>query len=362
MGARDAKLVRALVDWFAQNRRDLPWRKVDRRGRRCGYAALVSELMLQQTQVSRVLEKFDGFLERFPDVAALARADEAEVLAAWSGLGYYRRARLLHGAAKAVAAEHGGVVPREVAALMELPGVGRYTAGAIASIAFGERAPIVDGNVARVLFRLRGVDAAADDKDDMKWAWERATELAAAAHDGGCVGAFNEGLMELGATVCTPMGPRCGECPLAALCVARRQGTQDRIPRAKVKGKKAGLWCASVVARDVRGRVLMERRGESGLWAGLWQAPTLESMAGEPSRAAVAKAMDVPLKSLREAARFAHGTTHRDVVFVVYAGEGMKAGKGRVWMTPVEIGGVGISNAQRRVLQMAKWSNCQIAK
>lgn len=209
---RDAAMARALEQWFAGAARSLPWRALGPDGWRDPYAVLVSELMLQQTQVARVVERFGAFMRRFPTVAALAGADEADVIALWAGLGYYRRARHLHAAAKRIVHEHGGEVPRAAAALRALPGVGRYTAGAIASMAMGQRVPLVDGNVARVLMRLEA--RAGDVAQGQAWAWERAGELVSSSTS---AGAFNEGLMELGATVCVPGRPRCEACPLAGV-------------------------------------------------------------------------------------------------------------------------------------------------
>ncbi|MFG0315432.1 MAG: A/G-specific adenine glycosylase, partial [Phycisphaerales bacterium] len=198
----DAALTRALEAWFRASARELPWRT----DTRDPYRSLVSELMLQQTQVSRVIEKFGPFLERFPTVEALAAAPEDDVLAAWSGLGYYRRARLLHACAKAIVEHHDGVVPDSLDDLLELPGIGRYTAGAIASMVFGQRAPIVDGNVARVLLRVHNKPVPQTEKTTIDWAWQRAEELVGACDD---PAVFNEAMMELGATVCVPKGPRC---------------------------------------------------------------------------------------------------------------------------------------------------------
>jgi A/G-specific adenine glycosylase len=348
----DARLVGALVDWFAKNRRDLPWRRVGRTGKRDPYAALVSELMLQQTQVSRVLEKYGAFMARFPDARALARAPEADVLAAWSGLGYYRRARFLHAAAKVIEKEHGGKVPGDEKALRSLPGVGRYTAGAIGSIALGLPMPIVDGNVSRVLFRVHGVEKAADDRDATAWVWARAEVLAREAHGAGCVGEFNEGLMELGATVCTPRNPSCDACPLAGLCAANRLGKQDRIPVAKAAAKRSALWCASVVV-ERGGKVLVEQRPDDGLWGGLWQVPTLERTDREPTTPEVAQWLGLAPEKLTLVGRFKHGTTHREVVFVVYTTSAMVRGRG-VWKTRRAIGGLGVSNAQKRVM-LGEW-------
>lgn len=339
-GDEDATITGRVSAWFRDNARALPWRTEPRDP----YHALVSELMLQQTQVSRVLEKFGVFVARFPTATALAEAPEAEVLAAWSGLGYYRRARLLHGAARAIADRHDGAVPRDVDELRGLPGIGRYTAGAIASIAFGLPEPIVDGNVARVLLRLEGRDAASDDRQAIARVWERAESLVRAADD---PGTFNEGLMELGAVVCTPRGPSCDVCPLADRCAAYATGRTEDIPRPKARAKRRNLYCASAVVRDRRGRLLVEQRAEEGLWARMWQAPTLER---DDRRPGVAELSALGLAGLRRAGSFVHQTTHRIVRFDVYEARVGRAAAPGVWRTRRQIESLAISNAQRRIL------------
>jgi A/G-specific adenine glycosylase len=345
---RDRRLVRAVGAWFRACGRDLPWRSVDRRtGRRDAYRSLVSEFMLQQTQVSRVLGHYDRFLVRFPDVRALARADIADVLALWSGLGYYRRARLLHAAARVIVESFAGEVPRDPEGLMTLPGVGRYTAGAIASMVYGAPAPLVDGNVTRVLLRLEGREMEAP--AGLRWAWGVAQRLAPVADDD--PGLFNEGLMELGAMVCTPVGPACGECPLAALCRAREQGLQHRIPAPRARPERATVVHSSVLVRDGRGGVLVERRPDTGLWAGMWQAPTLETKA-RPSPKRLAAWLGV--SRLRRVGGFTHLTSHRAVEFAVFdAGVAAAAASGveRRWVR--SLSGLAVGNAQRRVLKLA---------
>lgn len=311
-------------------------------GARDPYVALVSELMLQQTQVSRVLEKFGPFLERFPTVRALADAPEADVLAAWSGLGYYRRARLLHAAAKAVVERHDGVFPQDADALRALPGVGRYTAGALGSIVFGRRVPILDGNVERVLLRVHGNDAEPKDRATQDWAWAWAEELVAAAD---APGVLNEGLMELGATVCTPGAPRCGACPLRGVCVALAQGRVDEIPRPKPRAKQKD-WFVVCFVVERGGKVLVETRGVSGLWAGMVQPPSVEGGEAVGVEAA-ARALRVVAGAVVD--EFVHTTTHRRVRFTVVRGEA-EAGPGQRWATRAEVGGMGLSNAHKRVL------------
>ncbi len=248
----------AITAWFRASARDLPWRSTAGAPpghRRDPYRTLVSEVMLQQTQVARVLERFDRFIEAFPTVADLARADEREVMGLWSGLGYYRRARLLHAAARCIAGEHGGSVPSEIAALRAIPGIGPYTAGAISSLAHGRPTPLVDGNVARVLFRIHGRDAVHADAADLRWAWGRAGELIAAAEHAGIFAPdVNEGLMELGATICTPSAPDCLSCPVRELCIARGAGRQNEIPRPKRAVVRCSLFCASILLADSKGR------------------------------------------------------------------------------------------------------------
>lgn len=324
----DAALAESLRAWFARYARSLPWRRQPA-GARNPYHVLVSEVMLQQTQVSRVAARFETFVERFPTIADLARADEDDVLALWAGLGYYRRARLLHGAARAVAELHAGSVPRDTHAIRTLPGVGRYTAGAIASIAFGLPEPLVDGNVSRVLLRLEGRPLASDDAQAVAFAWERAGALVRAAAN---PGEFNEALMELGATVCTPSHPRCEQCPWGGVCVAGREGTTGEIPRPKSRTARTSLRLECVVLRDAKGRVLLEQRPVGGLWGGLWQPPSLP-MKGRatPPGSTLTQVLGLPEVALRRAGVVRRTLTHRDVVLRVWTG-GMSGGGGsRRW-------------------------------
>lgn len=347
---RDHELVQGVSSWFRAAARPLPWRTTPRDP----YRSLVSELMLQQTQVARVLEKFEPFLVRFPSVESLANADERDVLAAWSGLGYYRRARLLHAAARAIVDLHASRIPDDLDDLLDLPGLGRYTAGAIASIVFGHAAPIVDANVARVFLRLEGKPLTA--QKAMPWAWERAESLASHAHALGTVVSFNEGLMELGATVCTPQSPRCGSCPVASQCVARAQGTQDSIPRRKSKAVRTLLVCEVVVATDRLGRLLVERRPTHGMWGGLWQAPTFEHDGRAPIRA-LARSLGLPGTRLaRPTFEFDHTTSHREVHFRIRRLTATKPNallappRERRWVTREQAAELALSNPQRRIL------------
>ena len=347
----DTAIVRALCRWFGSSARDLPWRRLGPPGDRDLYACLVSELMLQQTQVSRVAERFGLFMERFPTPDALARADEDDVLAMWSGLGYYRRARLLRQAAAVVVERFGGRMPSDVEALLSLPGIGRYTAGAIASIGAGRAAPIVDGNVARVLLRLEGEALDPSATPTQKLLWTRSEELvrrAARSRAGGVsAGMFNEAMMELGAVVCTPRNPACVSCPLSSGCRARESGRQHEIPRAKQKPARSDVFCASVLIEDGSGRFAVEQRPGKGMWASLWQAPTIESDKAHPEPSDLERAFGAD--RLDMIGEFTHKTTHRDVHFRVYRAHGAARVRGTM-RSPAEIGSLALSSPQRRVL------------
>ena len=260
------RLRRALPTWFAERARDLPWR-VDRDP----YRVWISEAMLQQTRVETVIDYYERFLARFPDLAALARAPEADVLAAWSGLGYYRRARALQAAAREVLERHGGRFPAERDALLALPGIGPYTAGAIASIAFDRPEPIVDGNVARVFCRWFGLEGELGCGPLMRELWALAERLVP-EHG---AGTWNQALMELGATVCTPKKPACASCPVRGDCVAHASGRSAELPWPKARPEPIDVELELLLVES-RGRWLLEQRPEGERMAGLWQLPTLE--------------------------------------------------------------------------------------
>ncbi len=275
--------------------------------------------MLQQTRMEVVLPYFDRFIARFPDVASLANAPERHVLAAWSGLGYYRRARMLRDGARDVVANHGGVIPNDVDELQTIAGIGRYTAGAIASIAFGVRAPIVDGNVARILARLTGVD-------DRREAWTTSEELVTRSTD---PRAFNQGLMEIGALVCKPRNPECASCPLARRCFAYKHQRTDELPRTKEKATRA-MDVALYVIRDRSGRVLMRR--ESGkLMNAMMHLPHGDTslLSGAPLR----------VEADELVATFRHTITTRRVAFHVYTGRlaGSIRGSEYEWVHPSDL-------------------------
>lgn len=270
-----AALRRKLLAWYAANRRDLPWRRTSD-----PYAIWVSEIMLQQTRVAAVVDRFQAFLIRFPTVNALARAREQDVLALWSGLGYYRRARMMHAAAKLIAARDRSGLPSSAAELRALPGIGAYTAAAIASIAFAEPVAVVDGNVERVLCRLMGWSA-----ETGAAALKRKVErLAAQLVHPRRPGDFNQALMELGATVCLPRNPRCAACPLLLHCRTRGEHKTRARPPAQVRevGHALALRVRSAGKRGMRRsrEVLLEQRSTSqSVMPGLWELPTLYSAA-----------------------------------------------------------------------------------
>lgn len=276
-GAAERQLMAMeLCAWFALHKRDMPWRRTND-----PYAIWISEAMLQQTQVSRVLDYWPRFLERFPTVDALACAEDDALMAAWSGLGYYRRAVALREAARVIASEYGGRFPQRLDEALDLPGVGPYTAGAVLSIAYGFSEPLVDGNVERVLARMFMLEDAAGSSPLRRATWSLAAKLVPPeapaddprAPDG--PGSFNQALMELGATLCTPKRPKCLVCPWAKRCMARAAGRESELPRPRVRPKaiEVELEIALALGRD---RVLLRRRPSTGRMAGLFEFPTRE--------------------------------------------------------------------------------------
>lgn len=256
------RLRRGVRAWYDKNARDLPWRRTHD-----PYLIWISEIMLQQTTVAAVVPFYERFLSRFPTVEALAQAPEEQVLRAWEGLGYYSRARNIHKTAKIIAAR-GGEFPRDPLALLTLPGVGRYTAGAIASFAFDVRAPIVEANTLRLYSRLIGYRGDPRSTDGQHRLWEFAEAVLPQREPG----RFNQALMELGATVCTPVAPRCEECPASTVCRAFAAGTQQEIPVLTRRPEVTNVVEASVAVR--RGTAfLLRRRSEKERWAGLWDFP-----------------------------------------------------------------------------------------
>jgi A/G-specific adenine glycosylase len=254
----------ALIDWYTHSHRDLPWRTT-----RDPYHIWLSEIMLQQTQVATVLPYYARFLTQFPTLQALAEAPAAEVLKAWEGLGYYARARNLQAAAQRIMAEHGGRFPDTLAAVEKLPGIGKSTAGAILTFAYGQRHPILDGNVKRVMARLYDIAEDPADKAVSKQMWGYSEALLAEASD---PFSFNQAIMELGATCCTPQTPTCLLCPVRQFCDAQAQGTQLERPK---KPEKKVLPHHTIAVGVIwhEGKILIQRRPEKGLLGGLWEFP-----------------------------------------------------------------------------------------
>jgi len=336
------ELRSALLRWYDAQARDLPWRRT-----RDPYAIWISEVMLQQTQVSVVLPYWSAFLARFPDVRSLARASLDEVLGAWRGLGYYARARNLHRAAEAVVERHDGRLPDTVEALGALPGFGRYTVGAVASIAFGREVPLVDGNVARVLARLLGVEGGSGDVARERRLWE----LAAALVQGERPGDWNQALMELGATVCRPEQPTCLLCPLRARCVALATGRVAEIPAPRPRPARRSLYLAVAVARKGDAVLLVRRQG-TGLFGGLWELPSVECAAGDEVAALRARWPEIG-RSPRSLGRVERTLTHRALTLAIYEVERLRPPDGARWATAREMETLGISAAMQAALRRA---------
>ncbi len=279
MATRKSKRIApGLLAWYRQNGRILPWR-----GYPGPYAVWVSEIMLQQTRVEAVVPYFEAWMRRFPTIESLAQASEQEVLNAWEGLGYYSRARNLHKAAKLIVEKHGGELPRDLGALRQLPGVGRYTVGAIASIAFGLDEPTLDGNLRRVFARLFDVSEPADSPAGEKTLWG----LAAEHLPRGQAGDYNQALMDLGAIICLPKHPHCLVCPLTELCQACANGTQGRRPVLKPKKEIPHyVHAAGIVVRQIDDmpHTLLAKRPSKGLLGGMWEFPNTR-VDGDPAEA-----------------------------------------------------------------------------
>jgi A/G-specific adenine glycosylase len=266
----ESSLAERVIAWqHSHGRHILPWQNM-----RDPYRVWLSEIMLQQTQVTTVLDYYERFLKRFPDVVALAAASLDDVLALWSGLGYYSRARNLHRCAQVVVQEHGGAFPPSAAALMALPGIGRSTAAAIAAFCFGERVAILDGNVKRVLTRVFGFDTDLAVAANERALWEQAQALLPKQG----IERYTQGLMDLGATLCTTRAPRCDECPVATACVARAQGQPERYPVKSRKLKRGARSNALLWLVDSKQRLWLTQREPQGVWAGLWTLPLFDSL------------------------------------------------------------------------------------
>jgi len=342
--AKIAGLRRSLIDWYERNRRNLPWRNnLD------PYSIWVSEIMLQQTRVAVVIDRYNAFMACFPTLASLALATEQEVLALWSGLGYYRRARMLHKAAQFVADQHKGILPATAAELRTLPGIGAYTSAAIASIAHGEPVAVVDGNVERVLCRMAGWEVSSrTSESELRRKIER---MAGQLVDPNRPGDFNQALMELGATVCLPRSPQCLMCPVSVECKTR--GEHKTPPRPRMLSREvAHALSVRTASRPVkRGlpretEVLLEQRPAAlTVMPGLWELPALRSSA-------------VPEEDLRMTVRHAIMQVNYSVrirsVFEQNVDELTVQGGERRWVTPGEAAGMALTGLTRKVLGRAR--------
>jgi A/G-specific adenine glycosylase len=303
--------------------------------------------MLQQTRVETVIGYWQRFLARFPDVRALARASEADVLAAWSGLGYYRRARALRDAAQAIVARHDGEFPRDAEAVRALPGIGPYTTGAVLSIAFDQPEALVDGNVVRVLSRWYAHDV--ELTVAQRWAWDVARDLVPTPRG---AGEWNQALMELGATVCTPLAPRCDTCPVAEHCLARARNLVARIPRPKKRPEPIDVELVAWVV-ERKGALLLEQRPESGRMAGLWQLPTVQTAPARPELFPAESSLK--LEPGPELGLVRHAITRHRIRLVLQKGRlsTSKLPSRARWVAPEELAQLALTGMARKALAVA---------
>jgi A/G-specific adenine glycosylase len=363
------RIVPALLQWFAAHARDLPWRRtLD------PYAIWVSEIMLQQTQVKTVIPYWERWMSELPSIADLARARPEKVLKLWEGLGYYTRVRNLQTAARKISSEPGGCFPTQFNEILALSGVGRYTAGAIASIAFNQPAPILDGNVIRVLTRLFAIDADPKQKQTNTQLWAIAEQLVreAAQHSppptphpftlSGACSALNQSLMELGATVCTPRQARCADCPLRSHCAARATNRVDSLPNlARRNAVTPRRFVAFVVERD--GRWLVRQRSAGVLNAHLWEFPNAEIDNGATDVNEVASGvLRARLRSLRRLTTVKHSITRYRISLEAYlftGGRIFERSKDARWLALAELEKLPFTSAHRKVLAALRGSIAQ---
>lgn len=314
-----SRFRRSVRSWWAKSGRALPWRSV-----RDPYRVWLSEIMLQQTTVTAVIPYFERFLQRYPTLADLADADVADVLRLWEGLGYYSRARNLHRAAGVIQSQFAGEFPRDIETLCQLPGIGRYTAGAIRSFAFNQPAPIVEANTARLYARLLGYPGDIKTPAGQKMLWA----FAAAAVPAKEPGNFNQALMDLGATVCTPTAPRCGACPVRSCCAAAATGDPERFPQAARRPKITDVTEITVAIRH-EARYLVRQRRPDERWAGMWDFPRFELPVADTNsppdakalRTAVAAQTGVQIDAERLLCELKHGVTRYRITLLCFVAE-----------------------------------------
>jgi A/G-specific adenine glycosylase len=337
-----------LLAWYDAHRRDLPWRRT-----REPWAVWVSEVMLQQTRVDTAIPFYERFLARFPTPAALAAAPLEDVLAHWSGLGYYRRARQLHAGARVVAAA-GGRLPETAAELERLPGFGPYTAAAVASIVFGEPVAVLDGNVTRVVARRLALGESAQRKGARRRLLAAAAELV----DRRRPGDSNQALMELGARVCTPRAPRCGECPLEPGCAGAASGAPEQFPPPRRRRAPQRVRQVAALIEGPGGRLLLVRRAESeAVMPGLWEPPTVEAPSRGAAEAALAARFGGAWRLAAPVARVRHGITFRSIELEArparWSAAEVAAGNLAGWFTPAELAALPLTGAARKLLARA---------
>lgn len=317
------------------------------------YAVWVSEIMLQQTTVAAVLPYWERFIQRFPTIAALADAPLDDVLHAWAGLGYYSRARNLHAAARHIVERHGGHFPHRFEDILALPGVGRYTAGAVASIALGQDRPVVDANVARVLARVEMVPGDPKGGPTRRALWDAAETLLPR----GRAREWNLALFDLGATICVPVSPKCGACPISRWCEAFRAGQQEEYPQLAARAPMEDRTDVAAVLRDAEGRVLLVRRPETGVWAGMWELPRVTLEPDETPAAGVAHigreilGIEVVAGPLTGTVR--HTVMRQSITLHAYAVKAVDSVTERDtlrWATPEEAAGLPMAAPQRRLM------------
>ncbi len=344
---RLAALRKRLLAWFGEHRRALPWRASSD-----PYRIWVAEIMLQQTRIAAVVPYYDRFLDRFPTVQALAGASVDDVLRKWSGLGYYSRARNLHRAARVIVDQHSGEFPRTLGEALALPGIGRYTAAAVLSIAYNAPFAVLDGNVARVLARLRAVRG--DLREPRRWRAMEGTAQTLLAPS--TAGDWNQALMELGELICTPRNPQCGACPIAKFCRARALGLVERIPSPRRKRLPVKVQIAAGILRDPRGRVLLIRdpgAHDGVLFSRMWQFPAVE-VAGDPEKdlaAHLVESLGIERPTLEALRASRHGVTYRNVLllpFLARVPELPKRARTRVLQIE-RLGSVPVSSATRKI-------------
>ncbi|MHB0957635.1 MAG: A/G-specific adenine glycosylase [Pirellulaceae bacterium] len=350
-GVAKRRFRRSLLQWFGVHARALPWRPSPGL-----YETWVSEIMLQQTQVATVVPYYTRFVRRFPHVDAVAAADEQELLRYWEGLGYYRRARHLHAAARVIVAQHGGQIPTSIALLRTLPGIGRYTGSAILSIALDQRHAILEANTVRLLSRLMALTADPAQSESQRQLWALAESLVPRRR----CGDFNQALMELGSTICTPRAPQCPHCPIAVHCSARAEGLQEHIPCSPKKTTYTALHEAAVVIQHSADSVLLRQCGADERWAGMWDFPRFEMAHPDTSircelHRKVAELTGLKIRSLAHFATLKYGVTRFRITLDCYRARCRAPGAARDdlrWVPLAEIGSYPLSVTGRKITHL----------